>query len=107
MTELANPAATGGLDFGSILDKTLSAYQSISVARIDRDTARYNAAGAAQFAALHNSQSPTMLDAWNGSNQAVSSLPRTAVNAPSGIPTGVIFIGLGLVGAVLAWKALK
>lgn len=106
-TDLTNPAASGGLDFGAILDKTLGAYQAISVARISNDTAKYNAAATTQYAALHNSESPTGLDAWVSSLQGGGTTNKTVSQVGGGINPLVVYGVVGVIGAAILWKVFK
>lgn len=106
MTTVA--ANTGGFDFGAILDKTLNAYQSISLARVNRDTAKYNMAGATQLAALHNPEAVNMLEAYGISapNNLGASVASNANK--TGINSSVVLMGgVALVGGLLLWRALK
>jgi hypothetical protein len=104
MNDLVNPAASGGIDFGGILAQTLAGYQQVSMARIERDTARYNSAGATQAATLHQPQGYTMLESLgigNSSQQASVTNP-----AGSALPKALVFGGLAL-AAFAVWKMVK
>lgn len=96
------------MDFGALLDKTLGAYQTISVARIERDTARYNAAPVTQQAVLHRSEALTTTEAYQTGN-AVN--PAARGNAASDyfdrIPKPLLYGSMGLLGLALVLKAVK
>lgn len=106
MTNLVNPAANGGFNFGEILAQTLGTYQAVSLARIEKDTARFNAAGATQANALHAPQGYTMLESMGIGNSGQSSgSPSAAV--PASIPQGLILGGLVVGAGLLVWNLVK
>lgn len=105
MNELVNPAASGGIDFGGILAQTLAGFQQVSMARIERDTARYNAAGAYQNAALHQPQGYTMLESLGIGNSAQSASVTNPAARPA-LPKALVFGGLAL-AAFAVWRMVK
>lgn len=111
MTDLVNPAATGGIDFGNILAQTLGAYTQVSMARIERDTARYNNAPATQQAALHNAEAPSMLNAFSTGNAVNPGTNANGVATNNSImarvPPIVLYVGLSAAGLFLLSKAWK
>ena len=107
MTELVNPAASQGINFGEILSQTLGAYQAVSLARIEKDTARYNAAGASQASALHSPQGYTMLESLGIGNSVQSSGSSVNPAARPGVPKALLWGGLALGLGFVAWKMVK
>jgi hypothetical protein len=97
-------------DTGKLLDRALGIYQTVSMARVNRDTARYNAAGAAQVAALHEPQAYGMLEAYGiGNAKAGSSINRPYGNGSggNGLDNKLLIGGLVLVVGFFALKVLK
>lgn len=106
MTVAANG---GGMDFGAALDKILGVYSTVSTARVNRDVAKYNMAGATQLAALHNPQAANMLEAYGIANPINNGAGSVSTNANnSSINTKALLLGgAALVGGLLIWRALK
>lgn len=99
----------GGFDYGSALDKILGTYQAVSTARVQRDVAKYNMAGATQLAALNNPQAGSMLEAYNISNPVKNNTGSVSTNTGgSSINTKTLLIGGAvLAGGLLIYRALK
>lgn len=107
---MLQPNNSGGFDFGAILDKTLQTYQAVSIARAEKDIAKYNMAGATQMAALHGAQGYTASEAYGvgiaGNGSQIR--PAGATGAAAPLNTNLlIYGGLALVGGLLVWKAVK
>jgi hypothetical protein len=102
---------TGGFDYGKALDSILGVYQSVSTARVQRDVAKYNMAGATQLATLHNPQAANMLEAYGIANPNPNGVGSVAVNGANnsgGINAQTLMIGgVAIVGSLLLWRALK
>lgn len=108
---MLQPNNSGGFDFGSILDKTLQTYQAVSVARAEKDVAKYQMAAATQQAALHGAQGYTASEAYGvGIAGNGSQILRPNGVAGAALPVNsnlLMFGGLALVGGILLIKALK
>jgi hypothetical protein len=94
-------------DFGAILDKSIDAASALSVARVERDTARYEAAAAEQQAALHNSEATNMREAYatgNARNPAVGQ-GNTVGGYIDRIPKPLLFGSIALLGVGLVMRA--
>lgn len=93
------------MDFGSILDRTIGAYESVSVARIDRDTAKYMNAGQAQANALHSSEAMTPTEAYSTGNAVNPASNAKGFLERNGKP---LMVGAALLVSVgLAIKAMR
>lgn len=97
-----------GFSFGGILDKTLDLYGQVSIARAERDTAKYEAAGAKQAAELHASQAYSSTEAYATGN-AVN--PARASNTIGGyidrIPKPLFWGSVALLGGAVVLKAVS
>jgi hypothetical protein len=94
------------INLGAILDKSIDAYGSISVARAERDTARYNAAVETQRAALHNSEAVNPTEAYATGN-APSPAAQSVGNYVNRIPKPLLYGSMGLLGVAILAKALR
>lgn len=106
-TTLTNPAATGGIDFGSLMDKAINAYSTVSVARLDRDTARYNAAAQTQQATLNPSEALTQSGAYATGNAAGQQTAGMGMSYWSQIPKPLLYGSAALLVGALAWRMVK
>ncbi|UUA73554.1 hypothetical protein [Cellvibrio sp. QJXJ] len=108
---MLQPNNSGGFDFGAILDSTLKTYQAVSIARAERDVAKYQLAGATQQAALHGTEGYTASEAYNvGVAGNGSQIVRGNASGGGSAPINanlLMYGGLALVGGLLVWKALK
>ena|SRR5690554_5564557 len=95
------------IDFGAILDRTIGAYENISVARVERDTAKYNNSAVDQLKALHNSEALNMTEAYKTGNAVNPAAAGQAVNYWDQIPKPLLYGSLGLLGVGLLIKAVK
>lgn len=97
------------IDFNGSLDKILAAYTKVSEVRAVKDVAKYQAAGAQQQALLNMPQGYTASEAYatgNANNPAY--MPANlGASASMQIPKELIYGGLGLVAAFVAWKMFK
>ncbi len=96
------------IDFGASLDKILGAYQAVSVARTERDIAKYQAAGEVQKAVLNAPQGYTPGESYatgNAVNPYVAG--GSGASGSFAIPAPAIYGGLALVAAVMLYKAVK
>jgi hypothetical protein len=98
-----------GLDFGALLDKTLGAYQAVSVARLERDTARYGAAATTQQNALHRSEAMNATEAYATGNAVNPAAAKTGAVGSyfDRIPKPLFYGSVGLLGLALVLKAVK
>lgn len=92
------------IDFGAILDKSLEAYQTVSVVRAQRDTARYNNAGATQAQALHASEANTPIEAYQTGN-VKSAASSGGASYFDKIPKPLLYGSLGLLGLALVLRS--
>lgn len=108
---MVQTSSSGGFDFGAILDKTLQTYQAVSIARAEKDVAKYQAAASTQQAALHGAQGYTASEAHGvgiagAGSQIVSQQGAAGIASPINSNL-LMFGGLALVGGILLIKALK
>jgi len=91
-------------DFGAVLDKTINAYESVSVARVERDTAKYNSAGASQAQALHSSEAFTQSESYSTGNAVT---PGASQNYWGRIPKPLLYGGMALLGGALFYRGRR
>lgn len=90
-------------DYGKLLDQAIGAAESISVARVERDTARYNSEPVRQRAALHNSEAVSAPESYASGN---ARNPAQGESYFDQIPKPLLYGSLGLLGVALVLKAL-
>lgn len=91
------------IDLGDLLDKTLDTYQAVSVARVQRDTAKYQNAGADQQQTLHPSEAVNAREAYSTGN-AVNPAAATGGYLDR-IPKPLLYGSMGLLGLALILRA--
>lgn len=96
-TGLVNPAATQGADYGGILSNILGAYTQISLARVNRETAKYNAAATIQQQTFNPPQAGTMLEALGIGNATIPGTNANGVARSGGSGVGQLLV-LGVAG---------
>jgi len=94
------------IDYGSLLDKAINAYGTVSVARINRDSSKFEHAGAQQANALHRSESVTPLESYRTGNAADPAKPTTQTYFDR-IPKPLLYGSAGVLGLILVLKAVK
>lgn len=103
-----NPAATGGLDFGAILDKSLQTWGTVQKIKNERDAMRYASAPGDQFRTLHESEAATTNEAYQTGNAPNPAGNRSTVGGYiDQIPKPLLYGSLGLLGVGLLMKAMK
>jgi|GEM_PF-4761086 len=90
-------------DFGGALDKAIGAYESVSVERVKRDTAKYNAAGGTQAQALHASEAFTQSESYSTGNAATPG----GGNYINRIPKGLLLGSVALLGGALLLRGRR
>lgn len=92
---------SSGFNWGNSLDKLIGAYGSYSVAKVERDTAEYNAAAAEQVQTLHPPVATNTVEAYNTGNIA----PMDS-GYYSRIPKELLWGSVALLGGALVLKAI-
>lgn len=90
-----------GFNWGSTLDNLISVYGQREVAKVERDTAEYNAAAANQVKTLHPPVATNTVEAYNTGNIAPMSSGYY-----SRIPKELLWGSVALLGGVLVLKAI-
>lgn len=107
-TSLVNPAATGGTDFGGILSNILSAYTQVSVARVEKETAKYNAAAAIQQQSFNAPQANGFLESFGIGNAVMPGTnSRGVATTSSNLPQLMLLGVAGIAGFFVIKKMVS
>lgn len=92
-----------GFNFGSTLDQLIGIYGQREIAKVERDTAEYNAAAASQVQTLHPPEATNTVEAFNTGNIQ----PMQSQSYVSRIPKELFWGAAALLGVGLVAKAIS